>query len=135
MYLQLHCTVRSCYRGCTPVASFTMVFHKFLHAVICKDFETFYGNGEFACGDKGSEPLCCWCGKGGHLYCCSICPNVFCEKCICRNLGRSAVNVIEMNNDLMIGYVISAICDLFGISVPCAGTSAPSSNNKAKMRR
>jgi hypothetical protein len=35
----------------------------------------------------------------------------------------------------MIGYVIGAICDLFGNTVPCAGTSASSSKNKEKMRR
>jgi hypothetical protein len=90
-----------------------------------------YGNEEFACGDDGSETFCCSCG---HLYCCSICPKVFCEKCIHQNLGRSAVKVIAVNIDLMIGYVISAICTLFGDTAPCAGTSKPSSKNKAKMR-
>jgi hypothetical protein len=112
-----------------------MAFHKFLHVLICKNCEIFYGNGEFACVDDGSKPFCHWCGKGGHLYCCSICLKVFCEKCILRNLGRSAVKVIAVNIDLMIGYVISAIYTLFGDTVPCAGTSAPSSKNKAKMRR
>jgi hypothetical protein len=34
----------------------------------------------------------------------------------------------------MIGYVISAFFNLFGNTVPCAGTSAPFSKNKAKMR-
>jgi len=47
--------------------------------------------GEFACGDDGSETFCHWCDKGGHQYCCSICPNVFCEKRVHQNLCRSAV--------------------------------------------
>jgi len=72
-YRRLHCTVCSCYIGCTPVACFTMAFHEFLHVLICKGCETFYGNGEFACGDDGSS-----CDQCGHLYCCSIHLNVFC---------------------------------------------------------
>jgi len=79
MYLRLHCTVCNCHIGCTPAAAFTMAIHKFLRVLICKDCETFYGSGDFACGDDGSETFCRWCGQGGHLYCCSICPNVFCK--------------------------------------------------------
>jgi hypothetical protein len=66
MYLQLHCTVCNCHSGCTPVASFTVALRKFLHVLLCKDCETVYGDGEFACGD-GSEPFCHWCGQGEKL--------------------------------------------------------------------
>jgi transcriptional regulator ATRX len=79
MYLRLHCTVCDCHIGCTPEATFNMSFHKVLRVLICKDCETFYGNGDFPCGDDGSETFCRWCGQGGQLYCCSVCPNVFCK--------------------------------------------------------
>lgn len=99
MYLRLHCTVCDCHIGCTPVAAFTMAFHKHLRVLICKDCETFYGIGDFVCADDGSETFCSWCGQGGHLYCCSICPSVFCKKCIRRNLGMKAVKMIAVSND------------------------------------
>ena len=51
MYVRMHCTVCSCHIGCTHVASITVAFRKFLDVLICKDCETFYGNGEFARGD------------------------------------------------------------------------------------
>jgi hypothetical protein len=79
MYLRLHCTVCDCHIGCTPAAVSMMAFHKFLRVLICRDCESFYGNGDFACGDDGSETFCRWCGQGGQLYCCSHCPSVFCK--------------------------------------------------------
>ncbi|XP_023702247.1 transcriptional regulator ATRX [Cryptotermes secundus] len=99
MYLRLHCTVCDCHIGCTPAAVSLMAFHKFLRVLICSDCENFYGNGDFACGDDGSETFCRWCGQGGQLYCCSHCPSVFCKKCIRRNLGRKTVKLIEESNE------------------------------------
>ena len=50
IYLRLHCTVCNCHVGCARVAYFSMGFHKFLHVMICKDCETYYGSGDSACG-------------------------------------------------------------------------------------
>jgi hypothetical protein len=45
------------------------------------------------------------------------------------------VTLIAVNNDLIIGYVIIAICNPFGNTLPCAvGPQHLPKKNKAKMR-
>ncbi|KDR14567.1 uncharacterized protein LOC110834394 isoform X2 [Zootermopsis nevadensis] len=99
MYMRLHCTVCGCHIGCAPTAAFIMASHKFLHVLICIDCEAFYENGGFPCDEDGSETFCCWCGQGGQLFCCSLCPSVFCKKCIRRNLGQKTVQMIQKCSD------------------------------------
>ncbi|XP_063223962.1 uncharacterized protein LOC134531881 isoform X2 [Bacillus rossius redtenbacheri] len=95
--MRLHCTACDRHMG---LSTKTVVFsHRIMRVLLCQRCYLFYDTGEFQQGDDGSDMFCRWCGQGGRLICCSLCSNVFCEKCISRNFGTTQLRRIKKADD------------------------------------
>ncbi len=59
----------------------------------------FYQDGKWETEEDGSDKYCRWCGNGGELICCDVCPKAFCKRCLQRNLGRKFFSNITSAED------------------------------------
>ena len=85
----------SCFRQINHKQAGAVMRHPHLGVPICKQCRAFYFEGDWTRDDEGYYEFCRWCANGGDLLCCDTCKNVFCKKCIKRNLGRVKVSEIE----------------------------------------
>ena len=85
----------SCFRQINHKQAGAVMRHPHLGVPICKQCRAFYFEGDWTKDDEGYYEFCRWCANGGDLLCCDTCKNVFCKKCIKRNLGRVKVSEIE----------------------------------------
>lgn len=69
--------------------------HRVLDVLVCRRCYSYYGDGQFAKDDSGTDEYCTWCAEGGHLIVCDSCTRVFCKNCIRRNLSRREMTRIE----------------------------------------
>lgn len=49
--------------------------------------------------EDGSEIHCRWCGQGGTIYGCAVCPYVFCSTCITSNLSEAVLDNIKQDDN------------------------------------
>lgn len=85
----------SCFRQINHKQAGAVMRHPHLGVPVCKQCRAFYFEGDWTRDDEGYYEFCRWCANGGDLLCCDTCKNVFCKKCIKRNLGRVKVSEIE----------------------------------------
>jgi len=73
----------------------TLYRHPVLAVPICDKCHQFYKESKWSKDEEGYHEHCGWCANGGEMMLCDSCKNVFCQRCIRRNLGRSKVRQIE----------------------------------------
>ena len=73
----------------------TLFRHPVLAVPVCEKCHEFYTSSSWSKDEEGFDEQCRWCANGGEMLLCDSCKNVFCQKCIRRNLGRSKVKEIE----------------------------------------
>ena len=94
--LQESCIVcTSCFRQINHKQVGAVMRHPHLGVTVCKQCRNFYYQGDWTKDSEGYYEFCRWCANGGDLLCCDKCKNVFCKKCIKRNLGRHKVTEID----------------------------------------
>ncbi|KAK6626315.1 hypothetical protein RUM43_006626 [Polyplax serrata] len=71
-----------------------LFIHPILLVLMCQDCCEFYGDGDFALDEDGTDKYCRWCGDGGRLIMCSTCIYAFCDNCIRKNFGVSTLEKI-----------------------------------------
>ena len=89
----------SCFRQINHKQAGAVMRHPHLGVPVCKQCRAFYFEGDWTKDDEGYYEFCRWCANGGDLLCCDTCKNVFCKKCIKRNLGRVKVSEIEESDN------------------------------------
>ena len=85
----------ACHKGMDHKQEGAVVRHAALAVPICRKCQKFYQRGVWSKDEDGYYEHCRWCANGGDLLLCDTCPNVFCKRCIRKNLGRSKVTEIE----------------------------------------
>ena len=73
----------------------TLFRHPVLAVPVCEKCHEFYTSSSWSKDEEGFDEQCRWCANGGEMLLCDSCKNVFCQRCIRRNLGRSKVKEIE----------------------------------------
>ena len=85
--------------GCKKTIDFKVEGNLFRHPVlavpVCDKCHQFYCESKWTKDEEGYHEHCRWCANGGEMMLCDSCENVFCQRCIRRNLGRSKVKEIE----------------------------------------
>uniref|UniRef100_H3APH3 DNA helicase n=1 Tax=Latimeria chalumnae TaxID=7897 RepID=H3APH3_LATCH len=79
--------------------------HPALHVLICKNCYKYYMSDDINKDADGMDEQCRWCAEGGNLICCDFCHNVFCKKCILRNLGRKELSSVMEENRKWYCYI------------------------------
>ena len=85
----------ACHKGMDHKQEGAVVRHTALAVPICRKCQKFYQRGVWSKDEDGYYEHCRWCANGGDLLLCDTCPNVFCKRCVRKNLGRSKVTEIE----------------------------------------
>ncbi|KAF5300018.1 hypothetical protein FQR65_LT09275 [Abscondita terminalis] len=98
-FYRLHCTACNAHLGSAPYDQAERYIHPLLKVLMCKSCFDFYGSGDFDKDEDGSELYCRWCGQGGKVLCCAVCPYVFCQKCIRVNQGKKALDAVLQSED------------------------------------
>ncbi|CAH1155283.1 unnamed protein product [Phaedon cochleariae] len=98
-YTKIHCTACNAHLGSALNDLGNIFVHPLLFVLVCKECFDYYSKGSFETDDDGSEEFCRWCGQGGGVLCCNVCPMVFCKMCIRINFGISKYAEIRDNDD------------------------------------
>ncbi|XP_033210827.1 uncharacterized protein LOC117168943 [Belonocnema kinseyi] len=98
-FCRIHCTACDIHIGSAPSQITNMFEHPKLRTLLCLKCYEFYGDGDFEQGDDQTDMFCRWCANGGNLYCCSLCSNTFCAKCIKRNFDAVVAKKIEADEN------------------------------------
>merc|ERR1712032_131618 len=77
----------------------TLYRHPVLAVPVCDKCHQFYSESKWSKDEEGYHEHCGWCANGGEMMLCDSCKNVFCQRCIRRNLGRSKVREIEESDE------------------------------------
>merc|ERR1711915_467489 len=88
--LNVQCT--ACWKQVNHHVMNNIMRHPLLGVAVCRNCRYFYdGDGkeeEWEKDKEGSDLFCRWCAQGGEVLGCDKCSQVFCKRCITRNLGR-----------------------------------------------
>ncbi|XP_051824887.1 transcriptional regulator ATRX-like [Antechinus flavipes] len=92
--------------------------HPALNVLICKNCYI-HTSDDISHDAVRPHKHCRWCAEGGELIICDFCPNAFCKKCICRNLGEKEMAKVMDKNTKWSCYIcqpeplldLVAICD------------------------
>merc|ERR1712037_711628 len=105
-YLKKHCltgeelegksvTCTACKKSIDFKAEGSLYRHPVLAVPVCDKCHQFYTESKWSKDEEGYHEHCRWCANGGEMMLCDSCKNVFCQRCIRRNLGRGKVREIE----------------------------------------
>ncbi|XP_074133754.1 transcriptional regulator ATRX-like [Sminthopsis crassicaudata] len=100
--------------------------HPALNVLICKNCHI-YVSDDISFDSTKVQKQCRWCAEGGRLIFCNFCSNLFCTKCIRRNLGENELSKAMDNNIKWSCYIcqpeplmdLVAVCNSVFDSLSC----------------
>lgn len=88
--MNIQCT--ACWKQVNHLIMNNIMRHPELGVAVCRSCKYFYDGDEneqeWEKDEEGSDVYCRWCAQGGEVVGCDKCSQVFCKRCITRNLGR-----------------------------------------------